>query len=117
MELWLGSKALAVLFESKDDEVFSPEGHERRRAEAEAKGDAKEAKEKAEAEQAEAKAAVEAAKAKADAKDAGKEADSDIDSVIDEISKIVTIASSGDDRGNSGNKAVIISALSTAEGS
>ena len=83
---------------------------------AEAK-EAKEAKEKADAEQAEAKAAVEAAKAKADAKDAGKEADSDIDSVIDEISKIVTIASNGGDREISGNKAIIISALSTAEGS
>ncbi len=84
---------------------------------AEAKAAAQKAKSKAEAEQAEAKAAIEAAKAKADAKDAGKEADSDIDSVIDELTKIVTIASNGDDREISGKKTIIISALSTAEGS
>jgi len=105
---------LGLLFGSKDEgPLFGPEADEKYEAEAEAK----EAEDKAKAEQAEAKAAIEAAKAKADAKDAGKEADSDIDSVIDEISKIVTIAGNSDDREISGNKAIIISALSTAEGS
>ena len=114
---------LGILFGSEhDDAVSGPRdlfiaAAKEAKEKAEEKAEAKEAKSKAEAEQAEAKAAIEAAKAKADAKDAGKEADSDIDSVIDEISKIVTIAGNSDDREISGNKAIIISALSTAEGS
>jgi len=109
------SITLGFLFGS-DGPLIGPEAEDRYEAEAEAE-EAKEAEAKAAAEQAEAKAAVEAAKAKADAKDAGKEADSDIDSVIDHLTKIVTIAKNGDDGEISGNKTIIISALSTAEGS
>jgi hypothetical protein len=84
---------------------------------AKTKAEAEDKKEAKETTETKPKADVKDAKAKADAKDAGKEADSDIDSVIDHLTKIVTIAKNGDDGEISGNKTIIISALSTAEGS